>query len=67
MAQSNSEHTYTIKEAARLLNLGERSVYESVREKTFGFPFKRIGNRIIIPRKPIDDFLGIRPPDGEDD
>lgn len=47
--------TYTIKQAAEQLGVGERSVYDALAEKRI--PHIRFGRRYVIPRAAFDRWL----------
>ncbi len=51
---------YRVDEAARLLNVHPSTIYELVRAGTL--PHKRLGRRIIIPAKALDEWLNTPEP-----
>jgi excisionase family DNA binding protein len=59
MASVISPATYTVREAGRLLGLGNSSAYAAVKNGEFPVPVIKIGGRYVIPRKPLDDLLGL--------
>lgn len=48
----------SVEEAARLIGLGRNAFYEAVRRHEI--PSVRIGGRILIPRKALEEQFGIR-------
>lgn len=57
--------TYTVKEAAELLGVSKVSAYAYIKAGTFPVPTINLGGRIVVPRKALDDLLGL-PPLGEE-
>lgn len=51
--------TITVPAVAPILGMSASSVYASLKEGTFPFPFIRIGGRIVIPTAPIRAGLGL--------
>jgi excisionase family DNA binding protein len=51
--------TYTVAEAARLLGVSRGVAYESAR--TGELPTIRLGRRVLVPRHPLERFLGLLP------
>lgn len=47
--------TYTVDEAAQLLGVNRKGVYDEI--KGGNFPHVRIGKRILIPRTALDRWL----------
>lgn len=56
-----STATYSINEVAQLLGIGTSAAYAAAKRDELPVPVIRIGGRIVIPRKPLDDLLGITP------
>lgn len=54
-----STATYTLMEAAKLLGIGQSTAYAAAKRDELPVPVIRIGGRYVIPRKPLDDLLGI--------
>ena len=56
--------TYSIPEAARLLGISRNVAYAAARTgELAGVPILRIGpKRLLIPRRALDDVLGITTP-----
>ena len=52
--------TYTVTEAACLLGISRTSAYELVRAG--GLPALRLGRRIVIARRVVEDLVGGPPP-----
>ena len=48
--------TYTAKEAAALLGLNIKSIYDALKRNEI--PSIKIGNRVLIPRAAFDRLLG---------
>jgi len=46
---------YTVKEVAEILNIGMNKAYELIHQKEF--PCKNLGRKILIPRKPFEDWV----------
>lgn len=57
--------TYRVPVVAEKLDTSEWVLRRAINDGTFPFPVVRIGRRIVIPRAPIDQFLGIAPTDDE--
>jgi len=53
--------TLTVEEAARLLGISRALAYELVRDGEI--PSLRLGRRIVIPRRVIDELLGGEAPE----
>lgn len=53
--------TYSISEVAQILGIGESSAYAAAKKDELPVPVIRIGGRYVIPRKPLDDLLGLTP------
>lgn len=51
--------TYSVNEVAQLLGIGTSAAYAAAKRDELPVPVIRIGGRIVIPRKPLDDLLGI--------
>ncbi len=51
--------TYSTVEVADLLGVSPWGLYESIRRDEAPFPFVRVGRRIVWPRRPVDEALGI--------
>jgi hypothetical protein len=58
--------TLTIPEAARLLGIGRNLAYTHAQEsgELAGVPVIRVGRRLVIPRTPLLEALGIGPING---
>lgn len=56
-----STATYTLMEAAKLLGIGTSTAYAAAKRNELPVPVIRIGGRYVIPRKPLDELLGITP------
>lgn len=50
-----TRQTYSVDEVAALLGIGRNSAYEAVRRGDF--PSIKVGNRIVVPKGPIDRML----------
>ena len=48
--------TLTVEEAAKLLGISRTLAYELVSRHVL--PSVRLGRRIVVPRKALEDFLG---------
>lgn len=53
--QPDARPVYTVREAAEQLTLSLNSTYELVRQGVI--PHRRLGRRIVVPRKALEDFL----------
>lgn len=51
--------TVPVPVAARLLGMSESGVYKAIRKGKFPTPAFKVGDRIIIPRKPLLDMLDL--------
>lgn len=51
--------TYTVEEAAQLLGIGITAAYRAARRGELPVPAIKIGSRWVIPRRPLDQLLGI--------
>jgi excisionase family DNA binding protein len=51
--------TYTMEEAARLLDVGRSAAYDAVKRKgeIGGARVLRVGGRLLVPRAPLDRAL----------
>ena len=47
--------TYSVKEASRLLGVSSNHLYEMARQKQI--PVLKLGKRLLIPRKALNEFL----------
>lgn len=47
--------TYSVVEAAKIIGVGENSVYEAIREKRI--PCRKFGRKIVIPKAALQKFL----------
>lgn len=54
-----SAAVYTTSELADLTGVSPWALYESIRRDQAPFPFIRVGRRIVWPRRPVDEALGI--------
>lgn len=50
---------FTVRQAAKALQIGESTAYAAIRTDTFPTPVIRVGGRFVIPAKPLLDLLGI--------
>lgn len=58
MVQEKKEKlTYTVPEAAEMLNVSASLLYRELKNGTCEIPFIRIGNRIVIGRKALTDYV----------
>jgi excisionase family DNA binding protein len=62
--EGRGRETYTVPEACRLLGLSRSSGYELIRRSEFPVPVIRLGKRIVVPRAPLHELLGIDSGDG---
>lgn len=46
---------YTVKEVAQVLNIGMNKAYELIHQDKF--PYKNLGKKILIPKKPFEDWV----------
>ncbi|WP_312778214.1 helix-turn-helix domain-containing protein [Corynebacterium variabile] len=53
--------TYSVNEVAQLLGIGTSAAYAAAKRNELPVQVIRIGGRIVIPRKPLDELLGITP------
>lgn len=51
--------TYTLVQAAALLGISKSSAYTAAQTNSFPTPVVKIGGRYVVPKKPLDDLLGI--------
>lgn len=56
-----STATYNITEVAQLLGIGKSAAYRAAQNNELPVPVIKIGGRYVIPRKPLDELLGITP------
>lgn len=49
------KRTYSVEEAAQVVGISARYMYDLV--KTEGFPVIRIGRRLLVPVKKLDQWL----------
>ena len=64
MAEERAEHlVYTVTEAGRLLRLSRGTTYQAIREGKI--PSVRIGRRILIPCKLLENLLQQEPTDND--
>ncbi|MEN6370379.1 MAG: helix-turn-helix domain-containing protein [Armatimonadota bacterium] len=55
MSDGLSRETYSVPEAARVIGIGENSLYDAIREKRI--PHQRFGRKIVIPKAALKKFL----------
>lgn len=46
-------------EVAQLLGLGKSAAYRAAKNGDLPVPALKIGGRYVVPKKPLDDLLGI--------
>lgn len=51
--------TYNINEVAQLLGIGKSAAYNAAKNGNLPVPAIKIGGRYVVPRKPLDELLGI--------
>lgn len=51
--------TLTVKEVAELSGVSEWGLYESIRRGDCPFLFLKVGRRIVFPRRPCFELLGL--------
>ena len=51
--------TYTVSEAARILGISPSCAYASIRNDTFPVEIVRIGHRIVVPRRALDELVQV--------
>ncbi|NLD45876.1 MAG: helix-turn-helix domain-containing protein [Clostridiaceae bacterium] len=49
---------YTVNETAKLLNIGMNKAYELIQNQQI--PNVRIGRKILIPKKSLEDWLSVK-------
>lgn len=54
-----SKATYSINEVAQLLGIGKSAAYRAAQAGDLPVPSIKIGGRYVVPKKPLDDILGI--------
>lgn len=59
MTNSRARTTITVREAAKLLGIGDSTAYEAVRTDSFPVPVIKIGGRYTVPVQPLLHILGI--------
>ena len=61
MIQSNPQPTerlgYSRVEAAEILSVSVRTIDNLIADKTTGFPVRRIGRKVVIPRRELELWL----------
>lgn len=58
MEQHQEERlTYTVSEAAMLLNVSASLLYRELKSGNCGLPFIKIGGRIVIGRKTLEEYV----------
>ena len=64
--ENSTKDTFTVEETAKRLGIGRNSAYEAV--KRGEIPSIRIGRRILIPTKALDNLLAsnVRKPQGSE-
>ncbi|WP_296134052.1 helix-turn-helix domain-containing protein [uncultured Corynebacterium sp.] len=55
------KHTVTVVEAASLLNIGASTAYDAIKRGDFPCPVIRVGNRYLVPVRPLCSLLDISP------
>ncbi|MEN6370911.1 MAG: helix-turn-helix domain-containing protein [Armatimonadota bacterium] len=55
MNEGLSRETYSVPEAAKVIGIGENSLYDAIREKRI--PHLRFGRKIVIPKAALQHFL----------
>lgn len=53
--ESKETLTYTVSEAAKVLNISKSLLYRELGK--CGLPFIKIGNRIIISKKALEEYV----------
>lgn len=51
--------TISLREAAKLLGVGDSTMYAAAREGSLPFPILKVNSRYIVPAKPFLATLGI--------
>ncbi|MEM7625889.1 MAG: helix-turn-helix domain-containing protein [Planctomycetota bacterium] len=57
LAPSPDKLGYSRVEAAALLSVSVRTVDNLIADKTSGFPIRRIGRKVVIPRRDLEIWL----------
>jgi predicted DNA-binding transcriptional regulator AlpA len=57
--QRPASQTYTMIELSGLLGLSRNSTYLAAAKGELPFPVIRVGKRLIAPKRPVDQMLGI--------
>ncbi|MDL2248671.1 helix-turn-helix domain-containing protein [Tyzzerella sp. OttesenSCG-928-J15] len=52
---NQNSKVYTVNEMAKVLKIGRSKAYELA--SVYGFPTKRVGKRILIPKDGLDEWL----------
>lgn len=55
--EPGSSQTVSVAEAARTLGIGERTLYQMIRENRSPVPFLQLGRRIRISKKRLAEFI----------
>lgn len=50
--------TMSVDDVAPLLGINRSTAYESIRLGTFPLPVLRLGRRLLIPRRAVEELLG---------
>jgi predicted DNA-binding transcriptional regulator AlpA len=54
------KRTLDIPEVARILGVSRNSAYVAARDGTLPVPVLRIGRRMVVPRRALEDLLGVQ-------
>lgn len=57
--QVPAKPTISLREAAKLLGVGDSTMYAAAREGSLPFPILKVNSRYIVPAKPFLATLGI--------
>ena len=49
--------TYSIKEVAEALDVSSSLIYRDIKNGTCELPYRRVGRRILIPIKALEDYF----------
>lgn len=55
MSETNNRGVYTVEEVQEKLGIGRRQAYELA--SSGSFPAKRMGKRILIPKRTFEEWL----------
>ena len=57
MEKTVNKITYDVAEAAKVLGVSKSLLYREIQRGNCTIPYRKIGGRIIIPQKALDEYV----------